>query len=261
MGRNMYMRQGLGHSVSKNSNEIFDVKKSIKNLESKLDEILRVLNSKELAFDLAKNNQMMEDEKRAIDYVLNGGFNNTLNDESKKEITQNKEDSKAESREMEQGGLMPPKTDWERVRLSRKEMNSIVNDIKSGKVDFKSVTIKKDLTTLQDFTKAFSHIENPKNYNGPFIANVVFSKSEMDILKNHHYFKDMVNSMVDEKYIVVRFYDIIASEGFKNSYAGIHFNALTGKLRLDRIFGEKNELQDYQEGLIREYLKIVNVEL
>jgi len=162
------------------------------------------------------------------------------------------------NRSIDSGGLLPPKTDWERVDLPKDEKNKILESIRANP---KSNVFSKEFNwNPKDFLGAFGYLEQTNNYNGPFIISIVDDKGELEKYSKIQKLSDGIQKICVGKYLLLSIYDITASSNeSKHIYMGLKYVGITGRLELDSIGSTTGDVKNSQKKIAMEYMDAMGI--
>lgn len=167
--------------------------------------------------------------------------------------------AEAVNRSLTNGGLTPPKTDWERIDISKDEKEKIIESIKANP---KSNVFSKEFKwNPKDFLGAFTFLEESKGYNGPLIVSLISDKEALEKESRKSFFSEKINKIFLGKFVLLLAYDITAfpSES-KYIYLGFNYNSMNGTLEFDcAIPFDKNEIKNAQKRILMEYMDSMGI--
>ena len=186
------------------------------------------------------------------DYIKNA---ERLIQEQKKEMLQNP------------GPQSPPKTDWERMRVSKNDRNKIINKLKNAYNNhLETPKIQKEYKwDPVEFLQTFRFLEDSDKYNGPFIVSVIANKNEIDKYSNIEGLKEKSKQIYLGKYVFLSLYDIIASRNeSKHIHLGLKWIGMEGRLKFDSLRASKINLNNVvvsnsQKILIKKFMKSMGI--
>lgn len=161
---------------------------------------------------------------------------------------------------IEKGEPVPPKTDWKRVGISNDEKDKILSSIRANP---KSNIFSKEFKwNPEDFLSAFKFLEDPEEYNGPFIVSVISDKKELEKYSKIDNLSSKIDKISVGKFILLSVYDITASDNNnKNFYLGLDYISMEGRLKFNCIGSlYANEITKNQKKLSIEYMDSLDIE-
>jgi hypothetical protein len=155
-------------------------------------------------------------------------------------------------------GLAPPKTDWERVDVSKDEKNKILESIRANP---KSSVFSKNFNwNPKDFLGAFSYLEEASEYNGPFIVSIVSDKGELEKYSKIPNISEGVSNICIGKFVLLSVYDITASsKEAKYIYIGLNYIGMTGRLEFSSMGSVNGLVTNSQKKIAMEYMDAMDI--
>jgi len=174
-------------------------------------------------------------------------------------ITYSEYVAEAVNRSLTNGGLTPPKTDWERIDISKDEKEKIIESIKANPNS--NVFSKEFKWNPKDFLGAFAFLEESKGYNGPLIVSLISDKEGLEKHSKNIFISEKINKIFLGKFVLLLAYDITASSSeSKYIHLGFNYNSMNGTLEFDcAIPVEKREIKNAQRRILMEYMDLMGV--
>lgn len=184
---------------------------------------------------------------------------NYSDDDEKESIAYSHYVAEAVNRSLTNGGLTPPKTDWERIDISKDEKEKIIESIKANP---NSNAFSKEFKwNPKDFLGAFTFLEESKGYNGPLIVSLISDKEGLEKYSKNILISEKINKIFLGKFVLLLAYDITASSSeSKYIHLGFNYNSMNGTLEFDcAIPVEKMEIKNAQRRILMEYMDSMGV--
>lgn len=154
------------------------------------------------------------------------------------------------NRSLTNGGLIPPKTDWERIDISKDEKEKIIESIKANPNS--NVFSKEFKWNPKDFLGAFLYLENN---NGPFLVSIVSDKEELEKYSKIPELSEEVSKIFVGKFVLLSIYDITStSRESKYIYMGLKYNGMLGTLSFSSLGNIDGVITNSQKKIVIEFM-------
>jgi hypothetical protein len=162
-------------------------------------------------------------------------------------------------RKINNGGLVPPKTDWERISVSKDEKDKIIQSIKANP---NSNVFSKDFKwNPKDFLGAFTFLEEAKDYNGPLLVSLITDREQLESHLKKIKLSEKIEEIFAGKFVLLLSYDITASSSeSKYIYLCLNYNSLNGSLEFETaVPADGIQIKKAQKTIIMEYMDSMGV--
>lgn len=220
-------------------------------------------NARRQIIDLIKEEESQEHKKnviRKIALIASGVEDRVEKSESNKQsISHHEYVVEKLNREIGNGGLVPPKIDWERINVSKDEKDKIIQSIKANPSS--NVFSKEFKWNPKDFLSAFTFLEEAKDYNGPLLISLVTDREQLEGHLKKINLSEKMEQIFAGKFVLLFVYDITASsKESKHIYLCLNYNSLNGTLELQSaLSADELEIKNAQKTIILEYLDSMGI--